>query len=51
MINITTFPPSNGGNGSIFVIPSDTEISASINTNSCIPLVFDTIPEIPTGPC
>ena len=48
---ITNFPPSNGGNGKRFVTPSDSDISASKYTNSCIPLVFDTASDIPTGPC
>ena len=30
IIYITTFPPSNGGNGNRFVTPNDNDISAKI---------------------
>lgn len=45
--NINIFPPSNGGNGNRFVTPSDTDITAIMYANSCIPFVSTTISDIP----
>ena len=48
--NRNIYPPSNGGNGNRFVIPSDTDITAIKYKKSLKPFVSTTISDIPTTP-